>query len=397
MESIRALCDLWGSPHTLYPMIHVGGTSGKTSTAIFAAAILAESGLKTGLHISPHLEKDTERMQINGVPISENEFVFLLNELIVLLQQTKYESKYGKVSRFGILVAMTFKYFERKGVDCAVIEVGLGGKLDGTNIIPPSLAIVTNVSLDHTEILGKTVYQIARDKIGIIKKGAPVAISAISQPTLQRLLISRCQEMQVPLYLLGRDFSLRHDVLSALGDFQHENFTLASIAGTRFVEAYFPKNRLKISGAIKKVAKDITIAGRMEVVSENPLILLDGAHNGAKMKALVTSLKKLYPHQKWLCILAVKKGKSHRQLIRTIEPYVHEFIFTTFTSDIPDTVYTATNPEKLIADTKKPYRIVPHAKVALSLAKDLSQKTGLPILVTGSLYLVGELRGYIHN
>ncbi|MEK7166566.1 MAG: Mur ligase family protein, partial [Patescibacteria group bacterium] len=357
-ESIQALSDMWGSPHTKFPIIHIGGTSGKTSTATFAAAILQGAGLKTGLSISPHLEKDTERMQINGNPIPETEFVDLLNELLFEVEKTEFESKYGKISRFGALLVLTFKYFVRKEVAAAVIEVGLGGKLDGTNIILPSLAVLTNVSLDHTEILGKTVQKIAIDKIGIIKRRAPAAISAVSQPTLQKLLIDKCKQMNVPLYLLGRDFQLRKEKLSALGDFQHENFTLAAEAVTRFVRIYFPDYFSRIKDAINNTAVNKIISGRMEVISQDPLIVLDGAHNGAKMKALCFSLRHLYPKQKWITLISVKKGKSHRQLIRLLEPFVGQFIFSRFTSDIPDTVYVATDPKELAAQTRKPNIIV---------------------------------------
>jgi len=438
---IEKLCSLLGNPHTKYPIIHVAGTSGKGSTATFAATILKEAGLKVGLHTSPHLELVTERMQINSHPIPIPQFISLLNEYISIYQDIDTKSNLGNPSYFEILVALSFAHFAKEQVDAAVIEVGLGGKLDATNVITSSVAILTNISLDHTNILGKTVYSILKDKMGIIKKGAPAVVSSITQPKLQKILIKHCRKLKVPLHLLNKDFPLRKERLSLPGEFQLQNFSLAVKACELFIKKYFPA-KMKLHGltpvassvssaseirrsnnppsprlrrvirihprfytrgllrrrikslplAYKKAARSTFIPGRLEIIQRNPLIILDGAHNKAKMSALVSSIKKIYPNQHFITVIAVKQGKPAKTLIKLLEPITAYFVCTSFSMPTDTGLMTSNQASFLASLTLKPTSVKNDSLRALVQAVNLGRKENLPILITGSLYLVGELR-----
>src|SRR3989344_4261454 len=393
LERIEQLCNLYGHPQTKYPIIHVGGTSGKGSTATFTGTILKKTSLKVGLHTSPHLELITERMQINNHPIPIPQFISLLNEYVSINRYIETKSKLGHPSYFEILVILSFVYFARAKVDAAVIEVGLGGLLDATNIIPPSLAILTNISLDHTNILGKTVYSILKDKMGIIKKEAPAVVSSVTQPKLQKILIKHCRKLNVPLHLLNKDFPLRMEQLALPGEFQHQNFSLAVKACELFIKKYFPAKIKSLPLAYKKSARSTFIPGRLEIVQKKPLIILDGAHNKAKMTALVTSLKKLYPGQKFITIIAVKQGKPTKTLIRLLQPVTAKFVCTSFTQTTDTGLHTSNHASALALLTSKPPVIINQSPQATHYALKVAKELNLPILVTGSLYLVGEVRG----
>ncbi len=395
LDRIGYVCKLLGNPQTDYPIIHVGGTSGKGSTATFASYILKEAGLTVGLHVSPHLELITERLQINNQPIPVARFIALLNEIIPYFDESDKTSGLGILSYFERLGALAFYAFTKASVDAAVIEVGLGGKLDATNIILPSAAILTNISLDHTNILGKTVYSILKDKMGIIKTGTPGVVSGIAQPKLRQILINHCQKLGVPLYLLNRDFSLNYRQLGLPGEFQHENFTLAAQASRLFLKAYFPSKTYALPQALKQAAKSAFIPGRLEIISKHPLIILDGAHNKAKMTALTSPLKNLYPHQKFVTVVAVKQGKPARTLIRLLEPMSAYFICTSFVQTTDTGLHASNRANYLASLTRKPAQIINKSKEALRQAQINSVKQNLPILVTGSLYLVGEIRSYL--
>lgn len=394
LDRVRYLCQLLGNPQNNFPIIHVGGTSGKGSTATFAATILEALGLKTGLHLSPHLQLLTERVQINNQAISLSDFVTLVNDMRPYIDQVVHKTAMGPPTYFEILVAMTFYYFAKAKVDAAVIEVGLGGLYDATNIISPATVILTNVSLDHTKLLGKHVTKILKEKMGIIKPHAPGVVSGITQQRLQTMLIKKAHQTAVPLFLLGRDFALDPQTITLPGEFQRANFSLAAQACTIFVNKYFPEKVALLPQAIAKGAKTAFIPGRFEIVNHQPLVILDGAHNHAKMKALVTSLKRYYPKQKWLAVMAAKNDKHHKTMLHELDQITRKYFFTTFnqTTDMGKSLTHA--PQQLAAATKVDAEVIPNTEQAMQEALTEAQAKKLPVIITGSLYLVGQVRNH---
>lgn len=316
LERISYLLKLLGNPHKTLRFIHVGGTSGKGSTAYFLSRILTDQGYKTGLHVSPHLQEISERMQINGKPISIEEFINSVNRIKPLAKIVEKNLGLGKPTYFETTVAMAFDHFAKEKVDIAVIEVGLGGKLDATNVISPLISIITNVSLDHTDILGNSVQKIAADKAGIIKKGVPV-ISGASQLSVRRILKKKADNLQSKLYFLGTHFNYsltssdlngsefnfnwdgkmsRNLRLSIPGIYQVKNASLALAAVHLLKGINYKISKDKLYKSINRVA----VPGRFEIVKKKPLIVLDGAHNPTKIKVFLESLSKFVPRQKFI-------------------------------------------------------------------------------------------------
>lgn len=425
LERIEHLLDLINHPHRSFKSIHVGGTSGKGSTAYLISRILNEAGYHTGLHISPHLQTINERMQINNQVISDEEFITLVNWIKPYAQKVGESNPFGAPSYFEVLVALSFEFFKRKKVDIAVIEVGLGGILDATNVINPLVAVITNVDLDHTEILGNTIEKIAADKSGIIKKNINV-VTAVKQPTVFEIIKNRCQEKKAILTFVGdtnlhtphwdnisykiqtstihgsiftiktpeKQYSDLH--LSLLGRHQVVNAACA-VAAVELLSQYgFIIKKQDIKHALSKAF----FAGRMEIVKKSPMIILDGAHNPAKMNALVETMKELF-HQKIIVVVGFKQKKDIDGMISTLLPIAHCFIITTFSTMTDIGKNLSIDPLEIAKVVKKHNASVSCAQVpnaATALQYILKQSTSNDIiLVTGSLYLVGEIRSMLKN
>ena len=370
LERIRDLLALLRNPEKKYKSVHIGGTSGKGSTAYFVSALLINAGYKVGLHISPHLQVLTERMQVNNRFIKEEKFVSLVNDVQALVEEVEKRGVYGKPSYFEVLVALSFQYFAIEKVDIAIIEVGLGGTLDATNVTHPLVGVVTNVSLDHTQILGNTVEKIARDKAGIIKQGIEVVTSAI-QPSILHIIAQRCKKM-----------GARLTTLKPTGLFQEQNTALA-LAVVKKLEGqgFFVSDE-----AIQRTLQKARFAGRLEVMQESPLVILDGAHNPAKMKALIVSLQKLFSMMTFTSIVAFKKGKDVKTMLKELLPVTNEFIFTRFHITTDTGGDMSLNPEGIVAILREINSPIPYTIQEKVILPDT------PTLITGSLYFVGEMR-----
>ncbi len=439
LRRMEYFMGLLGNPQQHYPTIHVGGTSGKGSTATIIASILSTK-YKVGLHTSPHLVKINERIKIidkrkalsvkRKVDIVDDEFTALLNEIIPFVNKVE-KSSYGKPSYFEIVTAMAFVYFKDQKVDIAVIEVGMGGRYDATNVVKPLVAVLTNVGLDHTEILGDTVEKIATDKVGIIKKGIQV-ISAVTQPSVVRIIVEKCKKEKARLSLLGRDFSYKINNigeegsvfdykgklkfknlrLRLLGQHQIENATLA----IRAIEVINnPITQLTNNPINSQIINEENIRnglmrafipGRLEIINKKPLIILDGAHNSDKVKALIYSIRKIFPKKKVTSIIAIKNDKNAKEMLTQLLKISDRVIFTNFqlTADIG--IINSFDPKELLTITQiiqqhryisRHTKVVKKISVAGNVEKALDEaiKSAKPddlILVTGSLYLVGEIK-----
>ncbi|MFA6475188.1 MAG: folylpolyglutamate synthase/dihydrofolate synthase family protein [Patescibacteria group bacterium] len=364
LERMQAAVERFGHPERKYKVIHVGGTSGKGSTCAMIASILQAAGYNVGLFTSPALVTETERITVNGKPIRK-----LVPPVDVNL--TEFEQY--------TLAALS--YFADRQVDYAVIEVGIGGKFDATNIVQPTVAIVTDIGLDHMDILGKTKQIIARDKQDIIKPGC---IGLTGSTFIKRgtyIDLSKFKLKQADL--TGSVFDYKHlkDVqLNWVGHYQIRNAILA-------IEAV---QRLGIgSAAIRYGLKTVQSRGRFEVVNRKPLIILDGAHNPQKMSAFTHSLKQLVPlkDKTVICLCSIKSTKD---LINTLKPLlslVDEIILTTFPNS-----YSLTQLEKAVKKLDKTIKIkkLTDSTAAFKYFKKKLTKQDVGI-VTGSLYLIGKI------
>ncbi|MBJ2173251.1 bifunctional folylpolyglutamate synthase/dihydrofolate synthase [Aureibaculum sp. A20] len=259
-----------GNPHQKFKSIHVAGTNGKGSTSHMIASVLQEAGYKVGLYTSPHLKDFRERIKINGNCISEKEVVqFIKNNKTFLEQQ--------KLSFFEMTVGLAFDYFAKQEVDIAIIEVGLGGRLDSTNIITPEVSVITNIGFDHTQMLGNTLPEIAFEKAGIIKKGIPVVVSE-RQPEVQNVFLKRSEELAAPLYF-AEDEVTEDYKSDLLGLYQQKNSKAAVQTLLVLRKQGFKISDKEIKKGLLEVVKNTGLLGRWQTLGHNPFIICDTAHN----------------------------------------------------------------------------------------------------------------------
>ncbi len=386
LSRIQRLLKLLGNPERKFKSIHIAGTSGKGSTAFYTARLLQEAGLKVGLHVSPHLVDIRERMQIfesleSGVesrglmPISK--FLRLFNGIKPIVE-SMMGSKVGLPSYFEILVAVTFKYFADEKVDFAVVEVGLGGRLDATNVLTPKLSVITNIGLDHTEILGKTIEKIASEKAGIIKAGVPVLTGAS-----------------------GKGLGVIEKVARDKGAKLVKVSTQKGPAGNQFLaKTALEILRIRVSGASMKKAYEVGFAGRFEEIEKG--VVLDGAHNADKVKALINWTLDNKGAKRIILVVAFKKGKNWKKMVDLLVNNlpVDQVISTEFNA-VTDTGKFAAVPAEKIARyvSSSKYYVVSVKTIKNSqeaVFEALQSKIYNPkseiLLTSGSLYLVGEVR-----
>ncbi len=259
-----------GNPHQKFKSVHVAGTNGKGSTSHMIAAVLQEAGYKVGLYTSPHLKDFRERIKINGNCISEKEVVqFIKNNKTFLEQQ--------KLSFFEMTVGLAFDYFAKQKVDIAIIEVGLGGRLDSTNIITPEVSVITNIGFDHTQMLGNTLPEIAFEKAGIIKKGIPVVVSE-RQPEVQNVFLKRSEELAAPIYF-AEDEVTEDYKSDLLGLYQQKNSKAAVQTLLVLRKQGFKISDKEIKKGLLEVVNNTGLLGRWQTLGHNPLIICDTAHN----------------------------------------------------------------------------------------------------------------------
>ena len=298
LDNIRALSARLGHPEKKFKSIHIAGTNGKGSSSHMLASVLQEAGYKTGLYTSPHLKDFRERMRINGEPISQEEVVDFVRG-----HREFFEAH--SLSFFEMTVGMAFDFFARQQVDISVIEVGLGGRLDATNIILPEVALITNIGLDHTEILGDTLEKITREKAGIIKEGIPVVISE-TQEGVEAVFREIAAERGAPIRFADQTVEVVYPT-SLLGDYQSRNIkgvlaTLDALDGFRIPES-------RIRSGLLKVTENTGLMGRWQIMREKPRVIFDTAHNSEGLSLTVAQVK-AQPHEDMHFVLGFVKGKS---------------------------------------------------------------------------------------
>ena len=398
LDRVERLLDRCGNPHRRYRTLHVAGTKAKGSTCAFAASILKAAGFKTGLYTSPHLISFTERFQVDGRPISEEALASAVADIQPFITE--------ELTFFEVTTAVAFVYFAKAQLEVAVVEVGLGGRLDATNVLNPSVTAITPISLDHMPQLGPTLEAIAREKAGIIKPGIPVVVAPQERPAWEAIR-EAAYVRRAPLHSVEREvhvgkisvstqgtpcaFRTRASVypdlhIPLLGRHQVANAATA----IRMTELLLKSLRKKLSiQAVREGLAKTQWPGRCQLVmpedSKVP-VLLDGAQNGASAKTLRATVEELFPDRRVVLILGASVEKDLAGIASVLGPWAKELILTQ--ADVP----RAESPER-IAEAFHSWFPIPHICPAVAEAVDRARTQAGPqdlIIVTGSLFVVGE-------
>jgi len=389
------LLDAFGNPHEGQNYVHIAGTNGKGSVAAFLASMLEHAGFRVGVYTSPHLLRFTERFRINGREMSPETAAQLINELREVVVENE------PPTFFEATTAMALVYFTRENTDLAIMEVGMGGRLDATNIICPLVSVITNISLEHQDFLGTSITEIAGEKAGIIKEGVDLVTGA-RRPRVVKEFRTISREKKAPFWRIGEQVRYRSTAsglsyygldrrmkglrLGLKGHFQARNAALALAVAELLERKGFPVSGDQVRAGLRKV----DWPGRMQVISTNPEILLDGAHNPAAARALADALQKEYRDRRVLIIIGVMDDKDIREILKWIVPLGDHIIYTR------PRYYRAAAPERLMAEAASfdvPGEIVPTLFPALDRARALACPSDV-IVVCGSLFTVGEALSY---
>ncbi|MCL4529143.1 MAG: bifunctional folylpolyglutamate synthase/dihydrofolate synthase [Chloroflexi bacterium] len=396
LDRMRALMAELGYPQDQYPIIHVAGTKGKGSVCALCASALQAAGYKTGLYTSPHLLDYAERIRINGEPISHA-------ELVQLVEQVKPAvSRIPKLTTFEITTAIGFLYFAQQKVDAAVIEVGLGGRLDATNVVMPKVSVITSLSYDHMAVLGNTLTLIAGEKAGIIKPGMPL-VSAPQKDEALQVLVRIAKERNAPMTLVGRDVtfkSLNHSLdgqtIQIVNNLQPSNlptFKLPLLGAHQVDNAATAYTALKVSGLkisdrdIQNGFAEVKWPARFEVVRREPPVIFDSAHNQDSFARLRQALDDYFPNKSVYLIFGASEDKNIPGMFVEIKPKVKRMFVTK--ANHP----RALEPEKIVELARQaevPNEAAESVESAFASALALSEKDGSIVLSAGSMFVTAE-------
>ncbi|MCH2147860.1 MAG: bifunctional folylpolyglutamate synthase/dihydrofolate synthase [Phycisphaerales bacterium] len=408
LDRMRKLLKKMGNPHESLRMIHVAGTVGKGSTTGMLANMLEQCGFTVGTFTSPHLVKVTERIAINGEQISESAFTSLMRDVIQAADATEKSTTF-----FELLTAAAVKYFADEAVDLAIIEVGLGGRLDSTNVITPELSLLTTIDLDHTRILGSTIEEIALEKAGIMKPGVP-CISVPQDPAIATVLREHAESIECPLQIIGEDieFSSRFCVSDDLGphtriclvtdrnQYMHLPVPLqGEHQGTNCAVALAAVSELQKKetciqdGAMFRGLSSTKIPGRMELVWKQPRILIDGAHNPIALATLMRSIGAHVPYDSMICIFGCCEDKDVDTMLDNLAIGGDKIIFTAAAGQ-PRAVEPDELRRRFMERRGRSCQVAENIGEALEIAARAASRDDL-ICVTGSFYLIGETKEHL--
>ena len=411
---MRDLMAALGNPEQKYPSIHIAGTKGKGSVAVFCSFALRADGYRVGLYTSPHLHDYTERIQINGQPISHTELVSLVEQLKPVIESIP------QITTFEITTALSLAYFANQKVDVAILEVGLGGRLDATNVVVPAVSVITSLSYDHTYVLGETLPEIAGEKAGIIKPGIPVVLSPQKEEARQ-VIESIAAERSSPLVQVGLDYKfipLNHSLegqslligpaktfpriieggitngggdsepvklfIPLLGRHQVENAATAYTVLKVFSESAFPVGGTAICAGFSQTSWP----GRFDVLNKDPILVVDSAHNRDSISKLRLTIEDYFPEKEIVLVFGASEDKDVYGMISELLPLVREVIATqSYHPRAMEVEYLVEITNKL----NKPVRSVPDVADALEVAIKLTDNNALA-LATGSLFIAAGAR-----
>jgi dihydrofolate synthase / folylpolyglutamate synthase len=394
LERMERALALFDHPEKTFPSFHVAGTNGKGSTAAILHRILCSAGYRTALYTSPHLVSFTERMRIDDEEITPDEVVALADEI-----WRRTEAANILLTFFEIVTVMAFLYFARRQVDAAVIEVGLGGRFDATNLVRSIVSVITTISKDHEAFLGFDIASIAREKAGIIKKGVPVVCGALP-PEAMEVIQQIADSTQAAAYRLGQNFTLKlksngafdyksakwnlPDLSVALrGAHQIRNAGVAT-AALEVVYDRFPTSEL----AIRSGLQNVSWPGRIEMILKDPAVIIDGAHNREGIDVLVDELRQLRGGRRLRMLFAVMDDKDWRLMLDTLAGVVDEIVFTRV-SQLERSADPVLLQQELAGRLQS--QVIPDPRSAVETLVQSAGPNEL-IVITGSLYLLGEVR-----
>ena len=392
LEAVTELLMRLGYPQNSYKTILIAGTNGKGSTAAMTASILQSAGYKVGLYTSPHLIDVRERIVISGRKITKSEFGQTIASVKSRLKQP--------VTYFEFLTAVAFLYFQRQQIDIAVLEVGLGGRLDATNISKPIVSVITNIGLDHTAYLGSSLTEIAREKAGIIKRSG-VCITAAKQKQVLEVFNRICLDRRAKLYSLGSDIrikrqkdglltyhglqrNLKNMTLTLRGSHQCSNAALAIAAVELCGKNGFQVDDVAISRGLANTQWD----ARLEILQNKPLFLLDGAHNPAGIRVLCQALKRDFSYRRLIVIFGALADKNYGEMLRIIGLLSPKIILTQLKAG---RAVSAGDMERVLNKRGYPAIVTENVGRAIERAQAIACRQDL-ICATGSLYLAGEVK-----
>ena len=411
LNRMRRLLAELGNPHQAFKTVHIAGTKGKGSTCHMLAAMLHNVGLKVGLYTSPHLLNIRERIAVNGQPVSEDQVVRIIKRIEPAIKKLGAD----KPTFFEILTAMGFCHFADEKVDIAVIETGLGGRLDSTNVITPEVTAITSISYDHMAVLGNTLAKIAAEKAGIFKKDVP-ALSVLQDPEVTPVLERVAREVHAPLEFVGTDieFSHRFEITRPTGPHvrvslttercHFEHITVPLIGEHQAVNcglALAILDKLKARGMKFSDAKataglsTVKLPGRIETVWHDPRVIIDGAHNAASVKALFRGISQYIPYDSMVVIFGCNCDKDIDGMLEQVSLGADKVIFTR-----SDNNPKSASPEVLSSRYVERFGKMAQAVDTFSQAMDIATRAISRedlVTVTGSFYLIGEAKRFFLN
>ncbi len=406
LENITVLLERLGRPDRAYPVIHIAGTNGKGSTAAFLEAILRHAGFRTGLNTSPHLERINERIRIGGQEISDELFAEIFTRILTAIEELLADGKLGAhPTYFECVTALAFEAFARERVEFAVVEVGLGGRLDATNILTPVVSVITRIDFDHENFLGHSLQEIASEKAGILKVGVP-AVLAPQQQEAAEMLQEKARELHCPVIETDRVFHvIREELQSGCiraeieerakgrrlelapqlpGRFQLQNalnaVTAATVLQTR-------KYRISDENIVQGIAS-AQWPGRIEKLQSDPDVYLDGAHNPGAARELARFMEENFAGRRVCLIYAAMRDKAVDEVTGLLFPHAEEVIFTE--ARTPRAISAAQLAE-IAGHHASRHSVIPDAEKAMEVALARAKPQDV-VVITGSLYLVGQAR-----
>jgi dihydrofolate synthase / folylpolyglutamate synthase len=408
LENISVLSERLGRPDRAYPTAHIAGTNGKGSTAAFLEAILRQAGFRTGLNTSPHLEKINERIRVEGVEISDDDFAEILTRVQALIEELLAAGKLrAHPTYFECVTAMAFQHFAESRVDFGVFEVGLGGRLDATNILTPAISVITNIDFDHENFLGHSLREIASEKAGILKKGTPVVIAA-QRPEAREVIFARANELGCPVIETPEAYRVDNqanengcvrarvtEIASGWsatitprlpGRFQLQN-AMNAVAAARNLAA---RGYRILDAAIERGVASAEWPGRLEKLQSRPDIFADGAHNPGAARELAAFWEENFADRKLFVLYGALRDKAVDEVAGLLFPRAAEVVFTEARTS---RAISAAQLSEIASHHAAQSSVIPDAEQALDYLVSKAAPDDA-VFITGSLYLVGQLRHY---